>query len=266
RNTLHLYVRTTYHEILEKQLSDALEPLSITPKELVPAPVRERYEAAIEASKTVAKRAREERGLALRSRRQIAEDMNKARLELRDAKREYATVRAELRGRAQLTAGKRQTPLSYGERLKAANARILEAQQRLDRLKEASEGAPRITASKGPPISENLKAELEKVTKEHALAKAAYSKALESARQSEYADEALFNPLRIRLRELARQIDDKAKAVRKLQGPERDIAEAELADLRVDLDVAKAEWAQAKKNVEGPTFGNTKREIPIASW
>jgi len=49
RATLEIHVRAAYREVAQKQLADALEPLSITPKELVPEPVRIRMEKAVKA-------------------------------------------------------------------------------------------------------------------------------------------------------------------------------------------------------------------------
>ena len=57
RATLQLHVRAAYEEIIHKQLSDALEPLSIAPKELVPEAVRVRMEKAV-AERLAAERAR----------------------------------------------------------------------------------------------------------------------------------------------------------------------------------------------------------------
>lgn len=47
RATAELHLRTAYKEILEKQLADAIEPLSITPKELVKPAIRQRMSAAV---------------------------------------------------------------------------------------------------------------------------------------------------------------------------------------------------------------------------
>jgi len=60
RATLELHVRAAYKEIVEKQLSDAIEPLSMTAKELVPAPVVKRLENAIANRKTVERAVRKE--------------------------------------------------------------------------------------------------------------------------------------------------------------------------------------------------------------
>jgi len=49
RATLELHLRRAYQEIIDKQLSDALEPLSIVPKGLIPDPVRIRMEQAVKA-------------------------------------------------------------------------------------------------------------------------------------------------------------------------------------------------------------------------
>lgn len=51
RQTLLLYVRSSYREVVEKQLADALEPHLIKPSALVPEPVRIRLEQAIKARK-----------------------------------------------------------------------------------------------------------------------------------------------------------------------------------------------------------------------
>lgn len=52
RATLELHLRATLREITEKELSDALEPLSITPKALVAKTVLNRLESAIKARRT----------------------------------------------------------------------------------------------------------------------------------------------------------------------------------------------------------------------
>ena len=47
RDVLELHLRAAYREVVDKQLDDALEPLSITAKQLVPEPVRIRMENAV---------------------------------------------------------------------------------------------------------------------------------------------------------------------------------------------------------------------------
>lgn len=59
RATLELHVRSAYREIAEKQLADVLEPLSITPKQLVREPVRIRLEQAIQSRKVAERALRE---------------------------------------------------------------------------------------------------------------------------------------------------------------------------------------------------------------
>jgi hypothetical protein len=49
RATLELHVRNAYRDIIERQLSDALEPLSLGPKEFVPPVIRSRMETAVKA-------------------------------------------------------------------------------------------------------------------------------------------------------------------------------------------------------------------------
>jgi len=58
RATLEIHVRAAYREIAEKQLADALEPLSITPKELIPEPVRIRMEEAVKGRLTAERQLR----------------------------------------------------------------------------------------------------------------------------------------------------------------------------------------------------------------
>jgi hypothetical protein len=60
RATLELHVRAAYKEMAEKQLSDAIEPISLTAKELVPAPVVKRLEDAISNRKSVERTVRKE--------------------------------------------------------------------------------------------------------------------------------------------------------------------------------------------------------------
>jgi len=57
RATLELHTRAAYREVAEKQLSDAIEPLSLGPKELVPPRIRQRMEVAI-TGRQAAERAR----------------------------------------------------------------------------------------------------------------------------------------------------------------------------------------------------------------
>jgi hypothetical protein len=47
RATLDLHTQQAYRDIAEKQLSDYLEPYSITPSELIPKPIRDRYREAV---------------------------------------------------------------------------------------------------------------------------------------------------------------------------------------------------------------------------
>ena len=57
RETATVHIRAAYKEIVDKQLSDLLEPLSITPKALVPEPIRSRMEQAVKR-RLAAERAR----------------------------------------------------------------------------------------------------------------------------------------------------------------------------------------------------------------
>ncbi len=60
RATLELHIRKAYQEIAEKQLSDVLEPLSISAKELVPQPIVRRMQEAIKTRMAAERAARKE--------------------------------------------------------------------------------------------------------------------------------------------------------------------------------------------------------------
>lgn len=60
RATLELHVRNAYREIAEKQLSDALEPLSVAPSALIPDSVRNRMLSAIKERQAVERTVRNE--------------------------------------------------------------------------------------------------------------------------------------------------------------------------------------------------------------
>lgn len=72
RGTLEIHVRAAFKEVADKQLADALEPLSITAKELVPKPVLIRMEQAVrsrlKAERAVRKLRGQERTLRAKAR------------------------------------------------------------------------------------------------------------------------------------------------------------------------------------------------------
>ena len=129
RATLELHVRSAYREIADKQLSEALEPLSLTAKELVPEPVRIRMETAIanrkavergvrreiaQARKDLARPAATERQIGLRQRdlRKLeslqsegAQRVAKARADFQKAKTAYSRAMDSAR-RAEIAPGK----------------------------------------------------------------------------------------------------------------------------------------------------------------
>lgn len=270
RNTLSLHLRATYEEIAEKQLSDALEKYSVTASELVPAPVKQRMENAIDARQKVEREVRSSRVMAVKSREQAGKDIQKARLDLRDAERRLSVLRAEMRGREQLAAGRRQAPRSYGERLRAAQSEVAEARKTLDGLRAAATGMPRVTRQSGKgqaAVGEATQARLDTVLTEYNSAKAAYTKAMASARQKETANEAIFQPERLRMRDAANRVGElQRKANATKAGPEKDGLLAETADARVKLEEAKVEYAKARTATQGPTFGNSRVEVPIGQW
>lgn len=93
RATLDLHVRAAYREMADKQLSDALEPLSLTAKDLIPKPVVTRLEAAIKT-----RRALEADVRRLRFQVGATQDVPKARgklAALEDARGKLATARRE---------------------------------------------------------------------------------------------------------------------------------------------------------------------------
>lgn len=269
RNTLALYTRNTYEEIAQKQLSDALEPLSVTASELVPAPVRERLQAAIKTRQEAERAVRGERGMVIRSRNRAARDITAARRALADAERRLSVLRGELRGRSQLATGQRQTPLSYGERMRQATAEVEEARKTLDGLLAAARDLPQVrTTTPRAGVTPAKAKALEAAQGEFQQAKRAYSRAMEAARRADVADERVFNPLRIKLREATEDVRRKAAAARKLKAgtAARDIADAETADARVRLEEAKKVYDEAKKNVDGPLFGEHKKTIGVGQW
>lgn len=67
RAVLELHVRQAYREIIDKQLSDFLEPLSISPKDLLPANVIARMEAAVTARRTAEQQLRRLQAQRLRT-------------------------------------------------------------------------------------------------------------------------------------------------------------------------------------------------------
>lgn len=105
RATLELHVRSAYREIADKQLADALEPLSLTAKELAPAPVRIRMETAVANRKAVERGVRREIVQARKDLTRPAATERQVKLRQRDLRKlesiqaegaqRIATVRAE---------------------------------------------------------------------------------------------------------------------------------------------------------------------------
>lgn len=323
RNTLKLYTSSTYREIVEQQLSEVLEPLSVKPSELISPKIVERRKKAIVARQEAERAVRAERAAVIKSRNQSAREIARVRKLLATAEKRVAAIRAELKGRSDIVeraggradtlrgqaetlrserlrspegfpeariemppsegdiaraAGREQTaseinravgrtsPMSYGERMREAVNRVEELKAELDTLTSAAKTLPRVHSRTGKPLSTKAAKRLEAARLEHEKARTAYSKAMAAARSASVADERIFHPLRIRLRDAEAEVQAKISAARKAKGAARDIAEAEVADARAKLEEAKTAYAEAKKNVDGPLFGNTRKDISIKQW
>jgi len=148
--------------------------------------------AAIKTRQEAERAVRSERALVINSRKTAAETVQRARVDLSEANRELATVKAELRGRSQLASGRRQTPVSYGERLKAAEDRVTNARDTLAQARTAAADVPKITEKSGPAMNAASQKRLDTALGEYEKAKTSYSRAMESARRSEIASGKLF--------------------------------------------------------------------------
>lgn len=140
RATLELHVRNAYREIAERQLSDFVEPLSVTPKELIPRPVLQTMSDAVQrrlAAERNLRRLRVER-LRLQVGGKYAGPENRA---LRQAQE---TLRAERRGgrqalRAQIRTAQKELDSAMTE-YAAARSRYTKALEAA-RKREVAPGA-----------------------------------------------------------------------------------------------------------------------------
>lgn len=190
--TLRLYLRATYEEIAQKQLSDMLEPQSITASQLVPDRIKQQRLTAFQNLKAAERAIADERQTVMASRRTAATSVQQARTRVKDAERRLSTIRGELRGREQLASGRRQTPLSYGDRLREAQAEVTAAKAELRQLRAAGADIPRVTARRGPPISQRTAGRLQQAQQEYNRARNIYTRHMESARRAEVAPGPLF--------------------------------------------------------------------------
>ena len=120
RATLELHTKTAYREIAEKQLTDALEPLSVKPSALVPEPVRIRLEEAIKNRRSVERNVRTEID---RLKANLARPANTPRqIELR--KKDLAALEQfrNYTGPAQIDAARQQFNVAKNARTKAMEA------------------------------------------------------------------------------------------------------------------------------------------------
>jgi hypothetical protein len=117
RATLELHVRAAYREVAEKQLNDAIEPLSVTLSDLVPKPVRDRLNAAIRNRRAVEREARRQVQAQAQAagkapmpstfERRVASSpgMEAARREYTSAKNAYVRAKESARNREAADAG-----------------------------------------------------------------------------------------------------------------------------------------------------------------
>lgn len=193
RATAQIYLNAAYRAVADTQLKDALEPLSVGPNALVPQSIKDRLVAAIENQRSAASGVRQQsyEGIKL-SQAGVDADVHEAQVRLDTATRNATRLQGELTGRRQLATGQRQTPLRYGPEMRAAQEEISNAKVQLANAQGAQRNVPKGIGDAQAYVSPEAKAAHNAAISEYAAAKNAYTKAMETARQSSYGPGSLF--------------------------------------------------------------------------
>ncbi|KKL72834.1 hypothetical protein LCGC14_2080950, partial [marine sediment metagenome] len=193
-----------------------------------------------------------------------------ARRELQLARQENVRIAGELGGRAQLAAGRRQTPLSFGSRLQNAQKRVDNAAEAVRQIKPdtaARKAAERAAAREKVKLNE-LQAQLrERIAGSARLGRSPVSlgqrkKNLETLAENARAE---VEQLRIVSKQFPkiRNVDlDKAVTPRNASN---------LSRARSELASAQAEYTEALEKARAANFDtaklfNAQDEIPIQRW
>ena len=174
--TLKIFATLKYQEIANMQLTDAISRFQIKPNELIPEHIRiardQANKASREASKWAKLEARQTKTLYARF---MTKDVNAAQAGYTRARQELTRIEGELAGRAQLAAGRRQTPVSFGRRLAEARAHVNAAKGVLDYAKGLQGRALRVNPTRLQSVKtatelKAAKAASDKVDNDYAVA------------------------------------------------------------------------------------------------
>lgn len=205
REVMRLHLRATYQEIADHQLNQKLreavqgvDPATgkarmVAPKNLVAAPLVQERRDAVLGLRQAKEEIRRERNMAISSIRQVDADITQSRQRLTAAEKELARIRGELSGRAQTATGQRQTPLSYGPRLQAAQQAVDAAKSELRQLQRLKADIPRYSRQTGNVgTSARSQQAFQDATSRYNRARTSYSQGLKTARNASAVDASLF--------------------------------------------------------------------------
>lgn len=191
RAVMEVHLRNGMRDIVDQQLSDALEPFSVAPSKLIPAPIVERRLSTFKA-KLAAERAVKEEGRATQAfyRKNVARDISNLRTKITQAKVRIARLQAEVGTQS----GRTQAPLSQGRKIAEAKADLAHLQQEMEDSRKAAASIPRGQAGARRMVSDSTLRALDQANAAHQQARAAYTQALARARQAEHGPGYLFGP------------------------------------------------------------------------